>query len=345
VLGIVIGVIWLLGVARPILTPLVIALLLSYFLVPPINLLSKWLRMKRIWALNIVYALFLVILFSIPATAGTVVVRWVSELELDLQTAVTVLANQFSEPVAVFGYEFQPSGLISNLDEAFNRFLSALPGGAVNVLANVSTNLLWGIVILVATYYFLAEGPNIRRMVALPPAYQPEYDRLLEEINKAWKSFLWGQVLVFLIMFLPTVGSVYGVIWLYQIGLLKLSPIGLVVVVIVVYTLVQQIDTIWLRPQLFGESLKIHPALILIGLVGGLTAGGLLGVIIVVPAMATIKVVARYVHRKLQGLPAWPDMEPTAPAPSEPAQSEEQMGAMPITSQEPASATDPGPES
>jgi len=102
-------------------------------------------------------------------------------------------------------------------------------------------------------------------------------------------------------------------VWLYRIGLLPLSPVGLVVLLVLVYTLVQQIDNVWLRPYFLGESLKLHPGVVFIGLIGGLALGGVIGVIIAVPLIATLKIVGRYAHCRLLGLPPWPHLELLSP--------------------------------
>jgi predicted PurR-regulated permease PerM len=74
---------------------------------------------------------------------------------------------------------------------------------------------------------------------------------------------------------------------------------------IIVYALVQQVDNLWLRPHLLGERLRLHPAVVVVGLIGALALSGLLGALIVVPLIATGKIVGRYIQRKLLGLPPW----------------------------------------
>jgi predicted PurR-regulated permease PerM len=51
----------------------------------------------------------------------------------------------------------------------------------------------------------------------------------------------------------------------------------------------------------------LHPGLVFAGLIGALMLSGFLGALVVVPLLATAKVVGRYVHRKLLGLPPWVD--------------------------------------
>ncbi len=343
VIGATVAVVGLVVIARALIGPLVIALLLSYLFGPVVNFVARRLKGRRQWAVNIVFFTALVIVTSVPATAGTILVSRLIRIEIDLLMLAGEVQEVLMQPIVIFGYRIEPSWLTANfnLRELVNGLITSLPGGAINLLGNVGTNLLWVLVVLGGLYYFLAEGPSIRRglVMMVSPAFRPEWKRLLDEVSQVWKTFLWGQLLVFAIMFIPTVGSVYLVILLYARGVLNLSPIGLLVVVVVVYTLVQQIDNIWLRPRLFGETLKIHPSLVLIGLIGGLWAGGVVGALVVVPLMATLRVVAGYVHRKLLGLDPWPETPseeatPAAqaeplPTPSAPAEAETSAGESP----------------
>ena len=98
-------------------------------------------------------------------------------------------------------------------------------------------------------------------------------------------------------------------------GWLPLSPVGLIVLFILVYTGIQQVDNLWLRPQLLGRSLQLHPGVVLVGLIAALALSGLLGALIIVPMMATIKIIFMYLHAKWLGVSYWP--EPAAPPETE----------------------------
>ena len=54
---------------------------------------------------------------------------------------------------------------------------------------------------------------------------------------------------------------------------------------------------------------RLHPGVVFAGLVGALMISGFLGALVVVPLIATGKLVGNYVHRKMLGLPPWPDAE------------------------------------
>ena len=98
----------------------------------------------------------------------------------------------------------------------------------------------------------------------------------------------------------------------FRSGLLKWSFIGFILLLLLVYTLAQQVDNLWLRPQFLGKHLRLHPGVVFVGLIGALALSGVLGAFVIVPIIATMKMVGSYVHRKLLGLPPWPEEEPPA---------------------------------
>jgi len=311
---ILLGLVWLAVMASPLLNALVISALLAYLLDPVVRLLTRRTRLKRSLVAVFVYLLFLLVLASIPATLGAVAVDQFRRLEADFAAAVDALGQWLFQPIDVLGYQLYPQTLLNNLEQFASDALTALPSGSLDVLSDVTTNLLWGLVILVSLYYFLKDGLRIKPWLVgfAPDEYQAEMRRLLDEVDKVWGVFLRVQLLIFVVLATLMAAGTFLVIWLFRTGLLELSPFGLILLLILIYAAVQQVDNLWLRPQLMGKQLRLHPGLVFVGLLGALSLSGVLGAIVVVPCMATVKVVGRYVHRKLLGLAPWPQEDMVA---------------------------------
>jgi predicted PurR-regulated permease PerM len=60
-------------------------------------------------------------------------------------------------------------------------------------------------------------------------------------------------------------------------------------------------------PRIAGESVKLHPALVMVVLVVGNELAGFWGMIIAVPVTAVIRDVFKYLHLRLQDEPLTPD--------------------------------------
>jgi predicted PurR-regulated permease PerM len=162
----------------------------------------------------------------------------------------------------------------------------------------------------VTLYYLLKDGPKIKPWLVklAPPAYQPEIGRLLDRVDYIWGRFLGIQLLLFVIFALLMLLGTLLVVWLFRSGLLEWSFLGFVALLLAVYTAVQQVDNLWLRPQFLGRQLNLHPGIVFVGLVGALVISGFLGALVVVPLLATIKAIGQYVHHKLLGIPPWPEL-------------------------------------
>ncbi len=311
------GAVWLLVAAEALVESLLIAALLAYLLNPAVRFLMVRARLRRPLAAGVVYGLFLLVLAGIPAWLGTVTFAQLRRMGADLQAIGQELDRLLGQQVSALGFQLRPQVVLNYVERAVGTALGDLPGGSLNIIGNVTENLIWALVVLVSVYYFLKDGPRLKPwLISLfPPEMRDEMDRLLEEIDRAWSLFLKAQLLIFLVLAgLFALGALL-VIWLFRAGLLPFSPLGFVLLLVLVYALVQQVDNLWLRPQLMGRKLYLHPGLVFVGLMAALALSGVLGAIVVVPLMATAKIVGGYLHRKLLGLPPWPpESEERSPA-------------------------------
>ncbi len=60
---------------------------------------------------------------------------------------------------------------------------------------------------------------------------------------------------------------------------------------------VQQIDNHFVSPTVLRATVRLHPALIILGLIAGAAVGGFWGVALAVPVMAVVKIVVGHVWR------------------------------------------------
>jgi predicted PurR-regulated permease PerM len=295
--------------ALPLVEALAAAALIAYLLNPVVHALMRRFRTRRSLAALVVYAILLLIVASLPALAGTVAYnlfqRWGDSLREVLQESQKWLTR----PVIILGVDLSPRSLMLSLGNSLGSALTGLPGGSLGVLSGITTNVLWGFTIVVSLYYFLKDGPKMRPwLVSLAPdEYQEEFDRLLSDLDTVWGLFLRVQLLIFFVLAVLFILGSALVIALYRMGWLPFSTLGLVVMLIIVYALIQQVDNLWLRPQLLGHQLRLHPGVIFVGLIGALALSGVLGALLVVPVIASLKVIGHYIRCKLLGLPPWPD--------------------------------------
>ena len=305
------GTIWIAVVANPLLQAVGVAALLAYLLEPAVRLTMRRARMRRSWAAGIVFSLFVLVIVGVPAWLGTLIASQVHRLEVDFLAAIHEIERWLSQPIVILNLRFHPQELLGNLSAMAGDALATLPSGSLNVLSSVTTNLLWGSVVLITLYYFLKDGPKIKPWLTrlAPAAHQAEFRRLLDDVDRVWGKFLRAQLLIFFILAVLAAAGTLLVVWLFRSGHLEWSFWGFILLLLLVYTAVQQVDNFWLRPQFLGKQLRLHPGVVFVGLIGALALSGVLGALVIVPIIATVRVVGLYVHCKLLGLPPWPEAE------------------------------------
>jgi predicted PurR-regulated permease PerM len=312
----------LLFLALPLVEALAAAALIAYLLNPLVRLVMRRFHLRRATSALLVYVILILIVASLPALLGTVAYslfqRWGDSLREVIQEGEKWLYR----PIIIMGFDISPRTLLLGLQNSLGSALAGLPGGSMGILSGLTTNVLWGLTIVVSLYYFLKDGPMLRPwLVSLAPdSYKPEFDHLLGDLDTVWGLFLRVQLLIFLVLaILFIIGSALA-IWMYQMGWLPFSTIGLIVMLIIVYALVQQVDNLWLRPQLLGHQLNLHPGVVFVGLIGALALSGVFGALVVVPLIASAKVVGHYIRCKMLDLPPWPEEpQPVTGEPGTPA--------------------------
>jgi predicted PurR-regulated permease PerM len=106
-------------------------------------------------------------------------------------------------------------------------------------------------------------------------------------------------VIAGLLELLPIIGPIISAVPTLLVAL-TISPQA-VVAVVVLYTLVQQLENNILVPKIQGDAIELHPAIVIFALVLGGSIAGLLGAILSLPITAAARNVYRYLFRRLGG--------------------------------------------
>jgi predicted PurR-regulated permease PerM len=305
----IIGFIWLMVLLAPVVDAIIIAALIAVLLEPAVRWVHQRSRWERPGAATVVFVLLLLIIVAIPALLGTAAINQVERLEGEFQSAILALENLASDPILIFGFYIYPQVVLDYGERILSEAVTVVPGGSFHLLSGVTTNLLWLLLAIMSLYYFLKDGPKIKLwLIHLPPMnYREDFNRLLSKLEEIWVTFLRVQLLIFLVLALLMGLGVLLIIWLFRSGLLAFSPLALILLLILVFAGAQQVDNLWLRPQLMGHKLHLHPGIVFAGLTGALIVSGVLGALLVVPLMASAKVLGGYIYAKLLDLPPWED--------------------------------------
>lgn len=253
--------------------------------------------------------------------------------------------------IAPGNLDLQP--LYDQLLSAIQPALSQTGSLVGSIASGTATFLGWFLLILLVSYYLMHDFqrllPGLER--AVPAGYAYDVRRLAAELGPIWNAYLRGQVILALIIgamvgvtmtllgvrygpvlglvsvvaeFIPYVGPTLSALVGALIGLfqgsnwLGLSPVVYALVILGMYTLLQQIQGNVFYPRIMGSSLGLHPAVILFGAIVMAQLLGFVGLLLAAPLLATLKLFGRYIYRKLFDLDPWPEPLTPPPAPKPP---------------------------
>jgi len=338
--------VWLIFAARPLLSSVTIALLLAFVLSPVVRFITKRTVLKRKTAVTLTYAVFIVIVIAIPSSFTSIIVRQLNRFSNDVDSILSVFESFVEKPIQIGQITLDPpQETIIHLDEEIRTLVSQVSTRAIEALSTLGTNLIWLIVIFVTTFYLLRDGPRLRTWIVhlAPDSYQEDIGRLLHEMDVVWGTFLRGQVILAAIIGVmtgismtlvglrgalvigiiagvldlipslgPLVGGVISVLVAFILGSsnLAVSNFWFGLLVGGIFVLIQQFENIWLAPKILGDSLKMHPALVVIGVLGALALVGILGALVIIPIIASGFIISRYVHAKLLDRDPWEGANP-----------------------------------
>ena len=272
-----------------------------------------------------------------PVTAVPSIQRAIRSVEFDLTRIIADVGQFFARPFEVGGYAFDVSPVYQELSAMLRSFVGSVAEGTLDVVLGIASGAFWLLFILIAAFYLVKDADELVNQLErlVPPDYRDDFARLRVQITDVWSAFLRGQLLLGLAMvaittvacmavglpyalvmgliagvmeFIPNFGAILALIpavlvaFIQGSNFLPLSNVWFAVVVLVLYLAIQQIEGNLLLPRILGRSLNLHPLVVLTGIIVGGSLGGILGMLLATPVIATLRVVGRYTFHRLYDL-------------------------------------------
>lgn len=329
---------------------LVLAVLVAYLLNPIVTLATKRLKMPRAAACALVYLVLIAVLIEAGILIVPNIIRQLGAVIGDFDALVIQLiaAGRSLPIVSNWAGALDPTEVSAQLREEGRVLLEQSP----RFVAGAASSLLSLFLVLVLSLYLLIDSERFQARIhaAVPPTYRGDYERIMRELDAVWAGFLRGQILLALIIGVVTTIAltVLGVRNALLLGILagvlevvpNLGPILAMVpavliaffqgstnwaidntifalLVVATYFAIQQLENHIVVPNVLGASVNLPPVLILAGTVVGASLGGVLGIFLAAPVLATARLFFRYVFSKL--LEPLPDANSTHIIPPAPA--------------------------
>ncbi|MGB3633684.1 MAG: AI-2E family transporter [Rubrobacteraceae bacterium] len=241
-----------------------------------------------------------------------------------LVTEVQALLSRFQE---AYGIDLGPRLAPADIFERIRGFLS---GDAFSVVADLGGSLANGVslafVALIATIYLVINPrPLVQGFVSFFPAgWRPRTREILANMYHSVQKWFLGQLTsmtiigVFsavalsiigipfavllglfsgLISFVPFIGPVISVIAPTLLGLTSGDPLK-AVWVILLYLVIQAIESNLIQPIVMSQAVSLHPAVVVFSLLIMGTLFGFVGLLLAVPLVAALHVLVRELWMK-----------------------------------------------
>jgi predicted PurR-regulated permease PerM len=242
-------------------------------------------------------------------------------------------------------FTFSPTGVVwdqitTQIVSAIQPILGRLGSFVGSFAAGAASTISWIVLIVLIAYFLLAESEGISHTILNIDieGYSKDLEHMNDELSRIWNAFMRGEILIVLIslvMYTATLGILgvqfffglaaiaaigqlipyvgawitwisFGLVALFQNQTPFDLPNGIYMIIVLAVSMVVNniIDNI-VRTKVMSNSLKVHPALVLVGALVGLNLLGFIGIVIAAPIMASFSLLLSYVIKKLNDQDPW----------------------------------------
>ncbi|MHB8756651.1 MAG: AI-2E family transporter [Bacillota bacterium] len=313
---------------RGILSPFVLAGVITYVLEPPVRTLERRGFPRR---LSIVLIYFLVI------AAVALTIAWIVPSALAELNSLAQNLPAYMQQAQQLGLRLQsfyaglslPEAVRATLDLSIRNAETGLLrviGGAITGILGAASWLPGLILAPFLAFYALKDLAVIKAgfVRSLPRGSRTEVMAVLSGIDAVLSRFLRGQLILSAVVgaafalglrllglpfwviigvfaafaeVIPYFGPVIGATPAVAIALTR-SP-ALALNVIILFVVIQEIENVVLSPKIMGDSIGLHPLWVFFAVLAGGELAGFWGLLLAVPTAGVVRVVGAYAVRKL----------------------------------------------
>ena len=313
------------GKIRNLLIWVVVALFASFALEPAVDWLSR-----RGWRRGLATG---VLIFGLAILAMVMVALMipllVQQIQALIKDAPQILQSVSNFTKRWFGVDVSPATLqaqLADANSAVSKFAQNIAGNLFGFATSIIGSIFKLLTIGLFTFYLTADGPRFRRAICsyLPTKQQETvlwtwevaidktgaylYSRLLLAVFSGLATFIVLTVLGIpfavplavwmglVSQFIPTIGTYIAMALPLLVAVVD-DPVK-ALVVLVFFTIYQQIENYLLSPRITARTMELHPALAFGCAIAGASISGIVGAFLALPVAAIVQAVgSTYIHR------------------------------------------------
>ncbi len=331
IIALVISTILLVITFRAMIPPTIVAFLMAFILGYPVNWIQQRTGLARAPAVVVLYAglllaVVIVTVLIIPRASG--LATSLQQTIAELVTSLLAAQFQLGTLIISVGTLFEP------LNGAMQNIAEAITADPLSMVRGVTTSVLTVVYVMVVNFWLLKDLNKLQRLMMeqIPLDYQEDARRLGQQIVQVWEGFLRGQLVLALVVgvvtwiplaivgvanagglallagvmeFLPSIGpgisgTIGVLVALFQGSTwMNVSNVVFALIVLAIYAVIAQVESIYFIPQLVGGRVKLHPAVAFVCVISGALVFGALGVLLATPTVGSLRLILVYIYRKL----------------------------------------------
>lgn len=310
------------------LRPVVWAIVIAYLLSPMVHFLERK-GVKRTLAVILLYTTVIITIILSSITITPKITKEISNL-IELLPQYSQQANEFVNQIYIRIKQLDDiSPQLTGVKEAIEDNIVYIEYTIIDVFKKVTNSIISTFshiislaLIPIFSFYFIKDADYFKKKIIflIPKTCREECIDIGRDIDKLLSKFIRGQIIVamivgmlstvallileidfaFLIGFIagvsniiPYVGPIIGAIPAVVIALLD-TPMKAIWVVIA-FTTIQQVESAILSPKIVGDSVGLHPVVVILSLLVGNEWFGVVGMLFSVPVAASIKIIGKHI--------------------------------------------------
>ncbi|WP_255361653.1 MULTISPECIES: AI-2E family transporter [unclassified Candidatus Frackibacter] len=318
-----IGIIYFLYLVRIVLLPFVLAILIVYLVEPFIDCL-----LNRGVGRNLALALILFLVAGGIFLFGFFAAPYLIEELNTLAQRLPVYAKEIQNIIDLINDKYEridlPPAIQTIIDNSLSRIQSVtlrFVERTTEVIIGLLSSFFSLVMAPILAFYMLKDIDLIKKNMwsLVPKAYRKEVKQLLKKIDDVLRGYLKGQLLVSIVVglllslgfyilkvkfylligifagimnLIPYLGVVLGI--LPALFIVSFKSTQAIIGVVVLYLIVQQLESSLISPKIVGDKVGLHPIIIIFSLLVGGELLGIIGMLLAVPIAGIIKVIINH---------------------------------------------------
>ncbi len=302
-------------VVRYVFSIIVISFIVSYILKPAVNYLVKNKINKKVATLFLLFMFLIFFIAIISILIPSIIMETTgAQKEFD---AINDLMKNIENEISKFTKN-DNIFLIQEIYSNIKGFISSSMVLFLSYLMSFAENIVGFSVVPVIAYYLIVDGGALIGIVlkVFPVSIRNSIKLFWKDIDKILRRYIYAQFILSAFVFVFTFTALYFINIKYALllsilnGLFNIIPIfgpiiGTIPAIIIAfmmspykalyvfiaYFIIQQVEADIIAPKITGETINIHPIVIILLILIGQKIGGVFGMILSVPIAATIKVI------------------------------------------------------